>query len=99
MVNGQIMTKMDQSHPLLAWLKARGLRVYEFSVDNGWGPSTAGRWIRNERTPAPEDQQKIAELTKDDQGVPAVPVSVWHEWALKRPRANRSAANQVEAAA
>lgn len=78
------MSKMDQNHPCVLWLKGIGKDATWLSLELGKrSPATAYRWIRAERLPGPSDQERIAELSKGADEQPRVPVSCWHEWWLK----------------
>lgn len=77
---------MDQSHPLVVWLKGQDPARNASWLAKELGkrsPATVSRWIRGERYPDPIDQERIAQITKGADGVPAVPVSFWHTQALK----------------
>jgi hypothetical protein len=73
------LSKLDQNHPFVAWLKSRNMALRDASLAVGRSQACVGRWIKGIREPGPIDLEKIAALTEGE-----VAPAVWHEQALSR---------------
>jgi hypothetical protein len=65
-------------HPFLIWLDDKPLE--KWAEENGLTRAKVQSWInrgKGHRSPSPELRRKIAEASKDANGVPRVPESVW----------------------
>lgn len=68
---------MHGSELLSTWRKAHGLSQVELASRLGVSQNTISDWEKRRKSPQITSALRLAEITRDDEGVPAVPVESW----------------------